>query len=99
LVELVLTLNDEAVPQDVSRPSERVKTVSMVRSLAAGTYEVRVQARDRQGQLGGYRWQFTVGGGARQTGGAARPTSAIPTVGPPALFLTPLPTPTPRPTR
>jgi hypothetical protein len=102
LVELVLSLNDEPVPHDVSRPGERVKTVSMVRSLAAGTYDVRVQARDQQGQVGGYRWQFTVGAGGRQAGAGVppRPTMAVPTVGPPvapALFRTPLPSPTPRP--
>ena len=102
LVDLVLILNDEPVPQDVSRPNERVKSVSMVRSLAAGTYDVRIQARDQQGQLGGYRWQFTVGAGGRQAGPTAppRPTIAVPTVGPPstpALFRTPLPSPTPRP--
>lgn len=107
LVDLVLILNDEAVPQDVSRPNERVKTVSMVRSLAAGTYDVRVQARDQQGQLGGYRWQFTVGSGRRQAGATPppRPTSSLPTIAvPPAvapaapsLIRTPLPTATPRP--
>ena len=101
LSDLVLTLNDEVVPQDVSRPGERVKAVSMVRSLAAGTYEVRVQARDQQGQVGGYRWQFTVGSGARRAGATPlpRPTLAVPTIGPPArpaLFRTPLPSPTPR---
>ena len=100
LVDLVMSLNDEVVPQDVSRPGERVKCVSMVRSLAAGTYEVRIQARDREGQLGEYRWQFTVGSGTRREGGSgpSRPTIAVPTVGPPAtpaLVRTPLPTPRP----
>ena len=101
LVDLVLYLNDEPVPQDVSRPGERVKSVSIVRRLAAGIHDVRVQARDQQGQLGGYRWQFTVGSAGRRAGATPppRPTIAVPTVGPPAAptqSRPPLPTPTPR---
>lgn len=86
LVDLVVFLNDEPIPQDVSRRSDRVRSVSLVRTLAAGAYEVRIQARDQLGQLGGYRWQFNVGSGTRQVGATPPPRApnTLPTVGPPS---------------
>ena len=99
LVELVVFLNDEPIPQDLSRPSERVRGVSLVRTLAAGAYEVRIQARDRLGQLGEYRWQFNVGDGSRRAGATPPPRApnALPTVGPPTV-PTPSRTAAPSPT-
>lgn len=92
LVDIVAYLDGEPITIDVGGPEVRVKTISLVRTLAAGTHEVRIQARDAHGQLGGYRWQFTVGAGrSAPAAPTARPTAASPT-------RTPVPVPTRRPT-
>jgi hypothetical protein len=96
LVDVTAFVDGEAVTVEPVGPSVRVKIVSFVRTFLGGTHEVRIQARDEKGQLGGYRWQFTVGA-ARQPAEAptttkpVAPTSAVQT-------RTPIPLPTRRPT-
>ena len=89
LVDVTAFLDGEAVEIEPVGPSGRVKTVSFVRTLSGGSHEVRIQARDDKNQLGGYRWQFTVGAGRQQS--PAPPTS-------PVQAWTPIPLPTRRPT-
>jgi hypothetical protein len=93
LVEVQAFIDGELIPVDVGGEGVRVKTVSFVRSFVSGTHEVRIQARDEAGQLGGYRWQFSVG--------AARPPAAASTArpaAPAAPTRTPMVVPTRRPT-
>jgi hypothetical protein len=95
LVDVIAFVDGEAVPLDLNNGTARIKTVSFVRTFISGTHEVRIQARDDRGQLGGYRWQFSIGA-PRQSAPAptARPanaTSAVPA-------FTPPPIPTRRPT-
>ncbi len=96
LVDVTAFLNGEAVDLDPVGPSIKVRTVSFVRPLVGGVHEIRIQARDQKGQLGGYRWQFSVGGGRQATGAAATPIPAPPTATLPVR--TPPPIPTRRPT-
>ena len=110
LTDVMAYVDGEAVPIEVGGPSIRVKTVSFVRTFASGTHEVRIQARDEHGQLGGYRWQFSIGAGRQPvTAPTARPT-APPAVAPPSgtgpavvppRTQIPIPTriPAPQPTR
>jgi hypothetical protein len=90
LTDIVAYVDGEAIPVDVGGTSVRLKVVNLVRTLAVGPHEVRIQVRDQFGQLGGYRWQFTVSPGGRiQTEPTPRPTLDLPT-------RTPLPIPTRR---
>jgi hypothetical protein len=89
LVDIVAYVDGEAVPVDVGGDAVRTKSVNLVRTLAAGSHEVRIEAHDTRGQLGGYRWQFTVNG-------SNRPPISIPTIEP-LPTRTPLPIPTRRP--
>ncbi len=94
LVEVLAFVDGESIPIDVGGADVRVKVVSLVRSFASGTHEVRIQARDETGQLGGYRWQFSVG--------AAKPQPVTPAAGPtarPAAPAGPTRTPVVVPTR
>jgi hypothetical protein len=77
LVDVAAFVDGEEIPLDLSNGTVRTKTVSFVRTFVSGTHEVRVQARDEHGQLGGYRWQFSVGGG-RQPVVSAPPPQATP---------------------
>jgi hypothetical protein len=95
LVDVTAFVDGEQVALEPIGPSVRVKVVSFVRTFAVGTHEVRIQARDQKGQLGGYRWQFTIGGGRQPAEAPATkpvtPTSAV-------QPRTPIPIPTRRPT-
>jgi hypothetical protein len=96
LADVVAFVDGEAIDVGAIGPSVRVKTVSFVRALTGGTHEVRIQARDEKGQLGGYRWQFTIGTGRHP---AVVPTSVRPV--PPTSSVqprAPAPAPTRRPT-
>jgi hypothetical protein len=95
LIDIAAFVDGEEVPLDVGSGTPRVKTISFVRTFISGTHEVRVQARDEKGQLGGYRWQFSVGTPRLPAvAPATRPATAT-------LFVpafTPIPIPTRRPT-
>jgi hypothetical protein len=93
LTEVIVTIDGEPVSVDISGPPTRVKVVSMVRAFAQGSHELRVQARDDRGQLGGYRWQFTVG-----TPRQSIPTSPPKPTMPEEPTATPFVLPTRRPT-
>jgi hypothetical protein len=95
LVDVTAFVDGEPVPVDLEGPAIRVKTVSFVRTFGGGTHEIRIQARDQHGQLGGYRWQFSVGA-PRQP--VAPPTSRAPTATP-AVRAVPQRTQVPIPTR
>ena len=95
LVDVTAFLDGEPIGIEPVGPTVRVKTVSFVRTLAAGTHEVRIQARDDRNQLGGYRWQFSVGEGRQPVAvPAAKPAPPTAAVQP----RTPIPLPTRRPT-
>lgn len=89
IADVIMYVDGESIPIDMSGPPVRVKMVSVVRSFALGSHELRIQARDDRGQLGGYRWQFTISA-ARQAAPTSepRPTIAIP----PTATLFPVPT-------
>ena len=91
LVDIVAYVDGEAVPVDVGGQAVRTKVINLVRTLAAGSHEIRIQARDDHGQLGGYRWQFVVGSALRPPA----TTSLQPQT--PLQTRTPLPVPTRRP--
>lgn len=97
LVDVTAFVDGEAVELEPTGPSVRVRTISFVRNFAGGSHEVRIQARDDRNQLGGYRWQFTIGAGRQP---AAAPTAAKPA--PPTSAAvqtrTPVAVPTRRPT-
>jgi hypothetical protein len=103
LTDIIAYVDGEAIPIEIGGPSIRLKVVNLVRTLAVGPHEVRIQARDQLGQLGGYRWQFTVTPGGRVAAEpTARPTLAeLPTrtalpVPTRRSIVTPIPTITPR---
>lgn len=98
LVDVTAFVDGEAVEIEPVGPSVRVKTVSFVRTFAGGSHEVRIQARDDKNQLGGYRWQFTVGGGRQPAGATTSPKPVAPTATSPVQARTPVPVPTRRPT-
>jgi hypothetical protein len=75
LMEILAFVDGEAIPVDIGGENVRMKAVSFVRSFVSGDHEVRIQARDEAGQLGGYRWQFSVGA-PRPPAATARPTTA-----------------------
>jgi hypothetical protein len=90
LVDVVAYIDGEAVPVDMGGQAVRIKVVNLVRSLDAGSHEIRMQARDNRGQVGGYRWQFMVSAGRAVPRATVEPLPPLPT-------LTPLPIPTRRP--
>jgi hypothetical protein len=103
LTDIIAYVDGEAIQIPVGGPSARLKVVNLVRTLAVGSHEVRIQARDQHGQLGGYRWQFTVTPGGRAGADPTpRPTlGELPTRTPLPVptrrsIITPLPTITPR---
>ena len=101
LSDIIAYIDGEAVTIDLGGPSVRLKVVNLVRSLSIGPHEIRIQVRDKTGQLGGYRWQFTVSPGGRVAEPTARPTLDLPTHTPLPIptrrtIITPPPTITPR---
>jgi hypothetical protein len=96
LADVIAFVDGEGVELEPIGPGVRVKTISFVRSFGGGSHEVRVQARDIQNQLGGYRWQFTVGAG-RQPASAPTAVKPVPPTSP-VQARTPVPVPTRRPT-
>jgi hypothetical protein len=99
LVDVTAFVDGDAIPIEPMGPAVRTRTVSFVRTLAAGSHEVRIQARDDRNQLGGYRWQFSVGAGRNPAAGPPAPTVARPAAPTPAIQVrTPPPLPTRRPT-
>lgn len=95
LIDVAAFVDGEEVPVDLGSGSPRVRTVSFVRTFISGTHEVRIQARDEKGQLGGYRWQFSVGAPRLP---AVAPAVRPPTATPFTPAFTPIPIPTRRPT-
>jgi hypothetical protein len=89
LADIVAYIDGEAVPVDLGGQTVRIKVVNLVRSLDAGSHEIRMQARDTRGQVGGYRWQFMVSAGRALPRTTVQPLPPLPT-------LTPLPIPTRR---
>jgi hypothetical protein len=61
LIEVQAFVDGELVPAGVGSSPGTTVTLSFVRQMPAGTHEVRIQARDARGQVGGYRWSFVVG--------------------------------------
>jgi hypothetical protein len=111
LIDIIAFVDGEEVPLDLGSGTPRVKTVSFVRTFISGTHEVRIQARDDRGQIGGYRWQFNIGTPRQSVPVAPRAptaTSAVPAYTPPPIPtrrptsasapVTPIPA-SPRPTR
>lgn len=99
LVEVLAFVDGEPVPVEVGGEDVRAKNVSFVRSFTGGTHEVRIQARDESGQLGGYRWQFSIGAAKPQGTPPVTAPGAAPTARPAAApTRTPLVVPTRRPT-
>src|SRR6185436_4116054 len=102
LVDVTAFVDGEGIDIEPVAPGVRVKTVSFVRTFGGGNHEVRIQARDDKNQLGGYRWQFTVGTGRQPA--VAPAVAPAPTVARPVpptsavLSRTPVPVPTRRPT-
>lgn len=94
LVDVTAFVDGEAVPLDLANGTPRLKTVSFVRTFISGTHEVRVQARDERGQIGGYRWSFNIGAPRQAAPVPARAATATPAV----PSFTPQPIPTRRPT-
>ncbi len=100
LVDVQAFVDGEPQPAPIGNPPTTTVAVNMVRQLGVGTHEVRIQARDDRGQVGGYRWQFVVG--TREPvptpTRAAPPTArALPTFGLPTLVPRAAPAPSPRP--
>jgi len=99
LVDVVAFVDGEPFEPSLGSPAGRSLVISFNRQLSPGTHEVRVQARDEQGQMGGYRWQFTVG--PRQAPSVPTrvplPTLAPPTPRGPTQRLAPAPSPAPKP--
>jgi hypothetical protein len=98
LSEASLSLNGAPVQSRVAAAGPLLWQVTYSGDLAAGTYAAQINARDRDGRAGGFRWQFTVGNGAPAPTAAATPTSApAPAPKPQAAPTTP-PTAAPPPT-
>lgn len=89
LAEITVWFDNEPIAVDLNGPRARSRTVSIVRGIGPGQHEVRIQARDDRGLVGGYRWQFSVG-----TGRSATPTPlpGAETNPPPTTTLFPIPT-------
>jgi hypothetical protein len=98
LVDVLAFVDGEDVPVDLGETPVRVKMVSFVRTLDGGTHEIRIQARDERGQLGGYRWQFTVGVPRQPVRAPAPAPTVRPAPTSPIRARTPVPAPTRRPT-
>jgi hypothetical protein len=101
LTEVQAFVDGELVPTGVGNPPGTTVTLSFVRPMPAGTHEVRIQARDERGRMGGYRWNFVVG--ERQplpTPTRSPPASPrpLPTLSTPTLVprVAPVESPTPR---
>jgi hypothetical protein len=95
LIDVLAFVDGEEIPLDLGAGTPRIKTISFVRTFISGSHEVRVQARDDRGQIGGYRWQFNVGA-PRQ---AAPLPPRVPTATSAVPSFTPPPIPTRRPTQ
>jgi hypothetical protein len=94
LVDITAFVDGEEVPVDLGNGSARVRSISFVRTFISGTHEIRVQARDDRGQLGGYRWQFSIGTPRLP---ALAPATRAATATPFVPMFTPVPIPTRRP--
>jgi hypothetical protein len=95
LVDVTAFVDGESIPVELGAVAVRVKNISFVRTFASGGHEVRIQARDDRGQIGGYRWQFSIGAPRQPaTGPTPRPPTATSAVPP----RTQIPIPTRRPT-
>ncbi len=100
ITDVTAIIDGEEIAIDLGGPPVRMKSVSLVRSFGSGTHEIRMQARDERGQVGQYRWQFTIGT-PRQPAIPLSPNPAparAPTATSPIITRTPLPLPTRRPT-
>jgi hypothetical protein len=60
LTEVVLTLNGQTVEPNITEQSTQVWLIGYTSRLEVGRHEVRLNAKDREGRAGGYRWQFDV---------------------------------------
>ena len=60
LTEVVLLVDGAAVRPQITPQNPLIWLVAYSGKLDAGTHEVRLTAKDRDGRAGGYRWQFEV---------------------------------------
>jgi hypothetical protein len=60
LAEVTLTIDGAAVQPRITMQDGRVWQVAYTISLDSGRHEARLNARDRDGRAGGYRWAFDV---------------------------------------
>jgi hypothetical protein len=60
LTEVALTLNGQAVDPLITEQTTQVWLIGYTSRLDVGRHEVRLNAKDRDGRAGGYRWQFDV---------------------------------------
>ena len=97
ILDVTAFVDGEAVPLDVGGGTPKIKSVSFIRTFISGTHEVRIQALDDRGQIGGYRWQFSIGVARQQAIPVTRPPTTTPVV-PVVPVRTPIPIPTRRPT-
>ncbi|MFN8522540.1 MAG: Ig-like domain-containing protein [Chloroflexota bacterium] len=96
IADVSLFIDGEAMAVEMASPDPKVVTVSVVRELPIGSHDVRIQARDEQGLVGGYRWQFNVGSPSTPTTG---PTAAPPPrPAPPTATRPPAASPPAKPT-
>ena len=103
LVEVALVLDGAAVQPKITPQDPRTWLVAYTDQLEVGKHAVQLNARDRDGRAGGYRWQFEVQTKQPPTP-TAQPTAATPATMPPATParqpaapITPQPGPTRRP--
>jgi hypothetical protein len=82
LADIVLLLDGSSVQPEVTPRDPRTWVVAYIGKLDIGKHEVRLNAKDREGRAGGYRWQFEV-----------QPRSPAPTATPPAVQPAPAQTP------
>jgi hypothetical protein len=60
LSEASLTVDGAPVQPNISRSTLRTWVLSYTARLDIGKHEARLNARDLDGRVGGYRWQFDV---------------------------------------
>jgi hypothetical protein len=85
LADVVLLLNGSTVQPEVTPRDLTTWVVAYTGRLDIGKHEVRLNAKDREGRAGGYRWQFEV-----------KPRSQASTPTPPATQPAPTQTPASR---
>lgn len=70
ITEVTLQVDGQTARPSAGGADPRSPTYSVTMDLGPGEHEARIQVRDDQGRVGGYRWKFTVQGPP-----TARPTA------------------------